>query len=589
MAHLYERRYIMSKQPNIVFVLTDDQGYGDLGCGGNSIINTPNIDAFASESLRLTNYHVGPTCAPTRSGLMTGHYANSTGVWHTVGGRSLLRSDEWTIASALKDNGYKTGIFGKWHLGDNYPYRPCDRGFESSIVHGGGGISQTPDYWGNDYFDDTYFVNGAPRKFNGYCTDVFFEEALNYITENKDTPFFCYIATNAPHGPFNIEDTYADKYRGKVNDDRARFYGMIENIDDNFLKLRHHLSALGLEDNTILIFMTDNGTSCGVDMDENQFVTGGYNHGLRGRKNSKYDGGHRVPFFIQWPEGIPEHNRDLNQLTANVDFMPTLLDLCGLTPKDDVDFHGISLKSLLLGDSDTLPDRAIVTDSQRLTRPVKWRKSAVMRDKWRLIDGTELYDIDVDREQRTDIAANHKDIVKTMRQDYEEWWQLVSVKYKEPIPLSIGQLPTDFTSHDLVNRAANTAFSQLRIRQGHICEGHYEVKVEEAGKYLFELRRWPKSIDLAINSGIEEDDIIWSKEHIQEKNWAFYSGGKAMTFGIATLNIQDKTMQTFISDEDMFIPFNVDLEKGITTLEARFISRDDDEVISPYFIHIKQV
>lgn len=576
-------------KPNIVFVLTDDQGYGDLGCGGNPIVKTPNIDAFADGSIRLTNYHVGPTCAPTRAGLMTGHYANSTGVWHTVGGRSLLRKDEWTIATALKDSGYHTGIFGKWHLGDSYPYRPIDRGFETAVVHGGGGISQTPDYWGNDYFDDTYSANGVARKYNGYCTDVFFSEALAYITNHKDEPFFCYIATNAPHGPFNVEDKYADKYRGEVNEDRARFYGMIENIDDNFGQLQKHLLDLGIMDNTILIFMTDNGTSCGVEIDKDQFVTDGYNTGLRGRKNSKYDGGHRVPFFISWPEGIPEQNRDLNQLTANVDFMPTLLDLCNIEVKDDVSFHGISLKELLMGEVSKLPDRAVVTDSQRLTRPIKWRKSAVMRNKWRLIDGIELYDIEEDREQRHDIATTYPDLVRTLRQDYEKWWQLVSVKFEDPIPLIIGECETEFTSHDIINRSANAAFSQQRIRQGHVCRGHYEVEVAKAGIYRFELRRWPKTIDVAINSGINYEDIEWSKSNIQEKNWTYYTGGVAFDFGIATIKIQDNFQQSYISDDDRHCTFFMDLDKGPATLEALFVSRNNDVAISPYFIYIQRV
>ncbi len=188
----------MIKQPNVIFILTDDQGYGDLGCTGNPILKTPHIDQFYNESIRLTNFHVGPTCAPTRAGLMTGHYANSTGVWHTIGGRSLLRKEEWTLATALKENGYVTGIFGKWHLGDEYPYRPHDRGFDKSIVHGGGGISQTPDWWGNDYFDDVYSSNGESQEFSGYCTDVFFREAMTFIEENKEQPFFVIFQPTLP-------------------------------------------------------------------------------------------------------------------------------------------------------------------------------------------------------------------------------------------------------------------------------------------------------------------------------------------------------------------------------------------------------
>ena len=184
-------------QPNVVFIITDDQGYGDLGCHGNPIIKTPALDKLHSQSTRLTNFHVGPTCAPTRAGLMTGRYCNRTGVWHTIMGRSLLRKDEVTMGNVFKAGGYKTGIFGKWHLGDNYPFRPQDRGFDEVLIHGGGGIIQTPDYWSNDYFDDSYYHNGMPQKYTGYCTDIWFAGAMKFIEENKDNRFFCYISTNA--------------------------------------------------------------------------------------------------------------------------------------------------------------------------------------------------------------------------------------------------------------------------------------------------------------------------------------------------------------------------------------------------------
>jgi arylsulfatase A-like enzyme len=211
-------------RPNIVFVITDDQGYGDLGCHGNPVIQTPNIDALYRESVRLTDFHVGPTCAPTRAGLLTGHFHNSTGVWHTIGGRSLLRRDEWSLATAFSEGGYATGLFGKWHLGDNAPYRPQDRGFQTVVAHGGGGVGQTPDYWGNSYQDDTYAVNGEWTPFEGYCTDIWFNEALTFIDANRDRPFFCYISTNAPHSPYIVDEAYSERYAGKVeHQDRADF------------------------------------------------------------------------------------------------------------------------------------------------------------------------------------------------------------------------------------------------------------------------------------------------------------------------------------------------------------------------------
>ena len=323
----------MARAPNIVLVLTDDQGYGDLASTGNPILSTPNLDGFHKESARLTNFHVGPVCAPTRAGLLTGHYACSTGVWYTSSGRSLLRRDERTLADVLAASGYRTAIFGKWHLGDNAPYRPEDRGFETATVHNGGGISQTPDFWGNDYFDDTYMVNGQRQAFRGYCTDVWFAEALRFIHENRQRPFFCYIATNAPHGPFNVPARYFEAYRGKVPEQRARFYGMIANLDENFGRLRVALNNLGLEKNTIVAFMTDNGTSAGCALDGSGFLREGYNAGMRGKKGSPYEGGHRVPFFIHWPSGGLVHGVDITQLAANIDIMPTLLELCGVPPE----------------------------------------------------------------------------------------------------------------------------------------------------------------------------------------------------------------------------------------------------------------
>jgi len=304
-------------KPNVVFVLTDDQGYGELGCHGNPAIETPNMDALHGVSFRLTNYHVGPTCAPTRAGLMTGHYHNSTGVWHTIGGRSLLRKDEWSIANAFSENGYATGLFGKWHLGDNYPYRPQDRGFQHVVAHGGGGVGQTPDYWGNNYSDDSYAVNGEWRPFEGYCTDVWFDEALRFIERNTDRPFLCFVTTNAPHSPYIVDPRYSAPYVGQVeHQDRANFYGMITCIDENLGVLWQRLKEWELAENTILIFMTDNGTSGGATLDRDQHVVAGYNAGMRGIKGSEYEGGHRVPLFIHWPAGGLAASRDIERIRA---------------------------------------------------------------------------------------------------------------------------------------------------------------------------------------------------------------------------------------------------------------------------------
>jgi arylsulfatase A-like enzyme len=382
-----QKEHRMKTRPSIVLVITDDQGYPALGSSGHPFIQTPNLDAFHEDSVRFTDFHSGTTCAPTRAGLFTGRYCNSTGVWHTIGGRSLLRRDEVSIASRLSSAGYATGLFGKWHLGDEYPYRPQDRGFTTTVCHGGGGISQQPDWWGNDYFNDTYMVNGEPVKFEGYCTNIFFDQGMRFIE------------TNAPHGPFNVDPKYRDLYANNTSSDAyARFLGMCTNIDENFGRLRAHLARLGIEDDTILIFMSDNGQTQVGDPDAEMF-----NAGMRGFKGSEYEGGHRIPFFLRWKNGDVSGGRDVPQLSAYIDVTPTLLDLTGVSAESSETtgaptFDGQSLGTLVRGETDGFDwdSRIIVTDTQRVAHPLKWRKSCTMKGKWRLVDRNELYDLTTD-------------------------------------------------------------------------------------------------------------------------------------------------------------------------------------------------
>lgn len=586
----------MPDRPNIVFILTDDQGYGDLGCHGNPVLQTPNLDRLHDQSLRFTNFHVGPTCAPTRSGLLTGHHANSTGVWHTVGGRSLLRGNETTLANVFAEKGYRTALFGKWHLGDNHPYRPQDRGFETVVCHGGGGISQVPDHWGNDYFDDTYMVNGVPTAFEGYCTDVFFRQARNYITEHQHEPFLCMITCNAPHNPYNVEAKYSQPYRDRVSVDRANFYGMISNIDENVGQLDELLSELGLRDNTILIFMTDNGTSM-VDDDM-------HTCGLRGSKNSEYDGGHRVPFFIRWPNGDFKPPSDIDQLAAHVDFMPTLMDLCGIDPAQysQLNFHGQSLKPLMYGESASWPERTLVTDSQRLPYPTKWRKSAVMTQHWRLINGAELYDIEQDRGQTQDISDQHPQVVKELRDAYEQWWELVSQQFDEAIPIAIGGVdePIRLTAHDwrhpddpvftdpfVPENNDYLVYDQAHIREGTGQNGYFEIDVQKPGRYTFELQRWPKEENRPMTAGIAPSDAHWRADVIHPRHRRTYSGGKAMAFTHAGIAIADQSEQTTIDPNSHAAVFTLDLPAGPTHLKT-WLRTDDGLERGAYYVYVTQ-
>ena len=576
-------------RPNFVFVLTDDQGYGDLGCHGNHVIRTPNLDRFHGEAVRCTDFHVGTTCAPTRAGLLTGHFCNSAGVWHTIGGRSLLRADEWTLADALRAAGYRTGQFGKWHLGDSQPFRPHERGFERAVYHNGGGIGNVGDPWGNDYFDDTYYVNGAPQRFKGYCTDVFFREGLRFIEEHRDEPFYCHIATNAPHGPLNVEPHYAASYAGFTpHEERARFYGMITNIDENFGVLLRRLDELGLADDTIVVFMTDNGTATGVELDAHGFpqeIPGSFNAGMRGKKGSPYEGGHRVPFFLRYAGGGLGGGRDVTQLTSYVDFMPTVLDLCGVTPPPERSFHGRSLAPLLRGEeAGDWSERILVTDTQRLARPVKWRLSAVMRGPWRLVHGQELYHLGRDPGQRRDVAGEHPALVAELRRGYEQWWELVSRQFDRDVPMAIGGSaePVRLTTHDLRNEACNGAWNQRQVREGHVAGGYWAIDVRRAGRYRIELRRWPEEAGYALDAGIDGDDVEWRRDAIQERDAPHYTGGVALPIGWAVLSVGGRDHHVETPYGAAAAVFEVALQAGPDRLAAAFHDRAERTIASYY-------
>jgi arylsulfatase A-like enzyme len=572
-------------RPSVVFVLTDDQGYGDLGCYGNPIIHTPHMDALHQESIRLTDYHVGPTCAPTRAGLMTGHYHNSTGVWHTIGGRSLLRQDEYSLASAFSDNGYVTGLFGKWHLGDNKPYRPLDRGFQEAVTHGGGGVGNTPDYWGNNYNDDTYNVNGEWKQFEGYCTDIWFDQALGFIKRNKDRPFFCYISTNAPHSPYIVDDEYSDPYVGKVeHQDRANFYGMITKIDENLGILRQKLRDWNLEEHTILIFMTDNGSSGGASLDRDQYVVRGFNAGMRGLKGSEYEGGHRVPLFIYLPAGSLNRGCDVPELTANVDMMPTLLELCGIDVSNR-EFDGKSLVPLLYGKREEWSDRVIVTDSQRLAEPVKWRKSSVMTQRWRLINGVELYDIIKDPEQRKNVADSYPEVVEELRKGYERWWSKVSEQFDGTIPIPVGYKIEEsvlLNSHDWRNDPVLCAWNQSLVREGLECNGYWEIDVVVSGYYRIELRRWPRVEDRAMTEGIPGPLIPY--RDIKHG----YGGGRALPLTTARLRIGHDEYTKSILPGDSAVAFTVEIEQGETELQT-YLFDEGQKDYGAYYVYVERV
>lgn len=555
-----------AEQPNVILIITDDQGYGDVGAHGNSMIQTPNLDKLHDESFRLTNFHVDPTCAETRSALMTGRYSCRTGVWHTIMGRSILRRDEVTMADVFRANGYQTGMFGKWHLGDNYPYRPENRGFQEVVAHGGGGVGQTPDLWGNDYFDDQYFHNGVPEQQEGYCTDVFFSAAKRFIRQEKDRPFFCYISTNAPHGPFNVDDKYADPYREQgVPETMSRFYGMITNIDENVGELRDMLEQLEIADHTLLIFMTDNGTAAGINTGRNaaqQEGWQGFNAGMNGKKGSQYDGGHRVPLFMSCPDlGISRG--ESNRLTAHIDLLPSLIEWCGLTAPRGVSFDGSALSPVLNDEDEDFEDRMLVVHSQRIDHPEKWRKTSVMSQRWRLVDGVMLYDMSADPGQKNDVAANNEPTVSAMREFYDEWWQDVSSRFDEYVTIDIGNPEsgnTLLTSHDWHPEHGGVPWNQNMIRQELIANGHWVTSVVEDGKYRFTLRTRPPGIESQLSSAD----------------------------GVARVQVGNQDVRANFKAGDEEVSLEMELKAGQHKLQT-WLTTDTDKTRGAYFVEIEKL
>ena len=565
------------EQPNIVFVMTDDQGKNDLGCEGNPYVQTPSIDAFYKQAVRFTNYHVSTTSAPTRSSIMTGRHTNRLNVYHTISGRSLLYEDEVLLPQILAQNGYVNGMFGKWHLGDNYPFRPEDRGFHEVVRHGGGGIGQGPDYWDNDYFDDTYWHNGKTESYTGYCTDVFFDNALQFIEENKDRPFFCYIATNAPHGPLNVPKEYLDKYaKTDVPDDIKRFYGMITNIDDNFARLEKKLADLRLLENTILIFTTDNGTAGGNRV---------YDAGMRGGKGSEYEGGHRVPFYIRWPKGNITGGKDINTLVAHYDLLPTFIDLLGLDFNPVKPLDGISLEPLLEGNVSDWPNRVLYMDTQRELNLIKYKNYTVMDNRWRLVNGKELYDMNNDLAQKHNVIMEHPDVAEKLSLGYESWWNSIMSEgvVERYAYIKVGsdyENPVRISSHDLIS-VNNSAWNQSHAITADKAIGVWKIEVTKGGTYKISLCRFPREIGLPINAVFPESE---SRIEIQEKRPAsIKSDFKEAHFVMAGI----RRMQKVIGD-DTEVTFTLDLPVGKFDMVAEFV--DSLGCVFPsYYVYIEKL
>jgi arylsulfatase A-like enzyme len=586
------------EHPNVILVLTDDQGYGPMGCHGDPYVQTPHLDQLHSESARFTNFHVQPNCAPTRAMLLTGRPSLKNGVWATIRGRSLLRREEVTIADAFKSTGYKTAIFGKWHLGDAYPFRPQDRGFEETLIHGGGGVGNIQDYWANNYFDDTYLHNGQWKQYDGYCTDVWFNEAIEYIENNRTGNFFVYISTNAPHLPLVVEKQYEQMYGYgplKEKPGVAQLYGMVTNIDDNIGRLRAKLTELNLAENTILIFMSDNGTVTKYAM---------HNAGMRGGKGTVTEGGHRVPFFLHWPAGGYTEGWDIDTLTSGMDLRPTLESLCNLKRIDGPQADGKNLTPLLRGETPDWVDRIVCLDAQKQARtPDKQNPHAIMQGKWRWTED-ELHNLVDDPGQATDIQDKYPDVKQRLTAEYDRWWTEMSAydpgAGREITIGSDNENPTLVTTHDI---SGEVAWNHDQVLEGFKADGYWDIRVEQDGEYEFVLARYPTESAAPIRGTIPVPDKLrefyyytpryqYAVTHENSQALPIVRAGMKIGEFNEKKSVPEKAAsesdEYWVDDEGAVtaVKFRTRLNAGTTRLEAWFEDENGELCTSAYYVYV---
>ena len=441
---------VKAERPNVIVIMSDDQGGGDYGFMGNNVIRTPELDAMTKRSGLLSKFYVSPVCAPTRASLMTGRYNYRTRCIDTYVGRAMMDPAEVTIAELLRAADYHTGIYGKWHLGDNYPMRPMDQGFEDSLIHRGGGIGQPSDPIGAEgkYTDPTLLKNGIETPMKGYCTDIYFDGAMDFIesTVKRKENFFTYIATNAPHGPYHdVPEKLYQEYlkvdfrpilinkkispaRLKLETDKlARICAMITNIDENVGRLFKKLDQLGIRENTIVVYLNDNGPN-----------SMRYVGNMRGMKTHIDDGGVRSPLVFHWPAKV-KARKTSGELCAHIDLMPTILDACGVEVPAKLKVDGRSFLPLLTGNNPLWPKRQVVLQTHRGNVPQLYHHFALHEEPWKLVHPTgfgkekftgppklELYDLSKDPRQQNNVAVQYPKVFQRLKKSYEDWFADVS-------------------------------------------------------------------------------------------------------------------------------------------------------------------
>ena len=584
-----------ARRPNVILIITDDQGFGDLGCHGNPVACTPCLDELHAQSVRLNDFHAAPMCTPTRAQLLTGLDAARAGAVNVSSGRTLLRPELSTLADSFRAGGYATGLFGKWHLGDNYPYRPQDRGFDESLWFPSSHISSVPDYWENDYFDDVYRHNGQLVRQTGYCTQVFFHAAKDWIDERleADEPFFCYLPTNAPHGPLFVppEDREAEEAYFAAHEDQlpdlkpqqraaiVRFLAMIRNLDREVGQLRQWLRERDAEEDTLLIFMTDNGSTFGPLY---------YNAGMRGQKIDLWEGGHRVPCFLQWPNGGLGEPRDIDGLTQVQDMLPTLAEFCEL-PLPDRALDGLSLAPILRAGDAVPEDRTLFINYSRMPGEIDYPTpdggtaiepdgAAVLWRRWRLIRGTELYDLERDPLQQNNVIDQHPDLAADLRARLDAWWREVEPIANEPQRVIIGSDAENPMMLSACEWWDVFVDQQRQIRIAERRNSYWHLTVEQAGRYTFELRRWPRESGLKLREACPRTEVTDG----------VYVEGVAMPIGRARLRLGRQRWVQSVGEDDAAAIFTVDLQPGPVRLHTWFDDERGQPLSGAYYVYVER-
>ncbi len=465
-----------ARQPNVVVILADDQGWGDLRVAGNSNLATPNIDSLARDGATLEHFFVCQVCAPTRAEFLTGRYYPRTGVSGVSRGQGRLNANETTVADLFNSDGYVTGAFGKWHNGTQPPLHPNNRGFDEFYGF-------TSGHWGH-YFSPPLDHNGKRVRGNGFIVDDFTERAMSFIEANQDRPFFCYIPFNTPHSPMMVPDEFYARFDGRDPEMRHRDPGkedvmmtraalaLCENIDWNVGRILKQLDDLKLRNDTVVVYFSDNGP--------NSYR---WNGGMKGRKGSIDEGGLRSPFFIRWPNRISA-GTTVAEIAGAIDLMPTLANLAGIDVEAPLPLDGRDLGPLLLNEGKEWKARSLLS--------IKKNQVSVRTQRYRLDANGRLFDIENDPGQHIDVAAQHPERAKQLRRRAEEHRREMQIHFEananRPFHVGYGASTTlparDGVEHGTIERSAkapnNSFFTHWTSVEDYIT---WDIDVGHSGDY----------------------------------------------------------------------------------------------------------